>query len=169
MRHYKLARTIGMKLHETSYISLVKLNLEKLILEKYLDIVIMVILNLNAWGQYPDLDFWSSPLNFINSFFTIIWLCYIVLYPIYGYVYIRMNKDSLETKEKKDRLGILYEEQRYSTLHGALFNIRAMIRRFLMVLVITVFEDLPYFQIVSLSILSFVTLWFIAEDNAYKT
>jgi hypothetical protein len=44
-----------------------------------------------------------------------------------------------------------------------------MMRRFLMVLVITVFEDLPYFQVAFLTILSFVTLFYISMDNAYKT
>ena len=114
-------------------------------LEKYLDIVIMVVLNVHSWLQYPELNFWNTSWNFINSIFTIIWIIYIVVYPLYGYVLIRLNKDNLGLKKNKEKFGIFYEEQRYSTLHGALLNIRAMIRRFLMVLVITVFRNLPYF------------------------
>jgi len=158
-----------MKAYEPDYMFLVRVNLEKLLLEKYLDIVIMVVLNVNAWYQYPELEFWDTKWNFFNSFFTIIWILYVVVYPIYGYILIRMNKGNLDMREIKEKFGVFYEEQRYSTLHGALLNVRAMMRRFLMVLVITVFEDLPYFQVAFLTVLSFVTLFYISMDNAYKT
>ena len=169
MRQRQWARTYGMKAYESNYRHLARVNLEKLLLEKYLDIVIMVVLNVNAWNQYPELNFWDGIWNFINSICTIIWILYIVLYPIYGYIGIRMNIDNLESRETKAKFGIFYQEQRYSTLHGALFNCRAMMRRFLMVLVITLFEGLPYFQVAFLTILSFVTLFYLAMANAYKS
>ena len=139
MRHYESARTFGMKFYEPNYRHLARVNLEKLMLEKYLDIVIMVVLNLHAWHQYPELEFWGTTWNIINSLFNIFWIFYIVLYPLYGFVLILKNKDNLELRENKEKFGVIYEEQRYSTLHGATLNVRAMIRRFLMVLVLTVF------------------------------
>jgi hypothetical protein len=50
MRHHQWARTYGMKLYESDYKHLARVNLEKLILEKYLDIVIMAVLNVHAWS-----------------------------------------------------------------------------------------------------------------------
>jgi hypothetical protein len=109
MRQHPLARTYGMKVFEPNYMHLVGVNLEKLLLEKYLDIVIMVVLNVNAWYQYPELEFWDTKWNFFNSFFAIIWILYVVVYPIYGYILIRMYKGNLDMREIKERLGVFYE------------------------------------------------------------
>ena len=108
-------------------------------MEKYLDIVIMVFLNVNVWICNPELSFWDSPWNVFNSIFTIVLSFYVVLYPIYGFLIINVNKDNLGSEENLKAFGVLYEEQRYHKLHGALFNVKAMIRRFLMVLGIIVF------------------------------
>jgi hypothetical protein len=169
MRSYPLARIYGPKLYESSYIHTSKINLQKLFLEKYLDISFMVVLNVHAWIQYPHINFWDprSPWNTFNSIWNLIWVISIVVIPIYAYVLIRMNRDNLESEELIGRVGVFYEEQRFSTLHGSTFNIREMGRRLLMVLVITLFNGLPYFQIAFLTVLSFLTLWMIAYDNAF--
>ena len=77
-------------------------------MEKYLDIVIMVFLNIHAWIYYPELSFWDSPWNLFNSIFTIIWSFYVVLYPIYGFVVIKVNKDNLDSEENIKAYGVLY-------------------------------------------------------------
>ena len=66
------------------------------------------------------------------------------IYPIYVYIVIRMNRNNLESAELTGRVGVFYEEQKFTTLHGATFNIREIRRRFLMILAIIVFKDLPY-------------------------
>jgi hypothetical protein len=67
------------------------------------------------------------------------------------------------------KIGVLYEDQRFKTLHGATYNIREMGRRLAMVLVILFFNKMPYFQIVFLTILSFMTMWMLMKDNAFTT
>jgi len=100
----------------------------------------MVFLNVHAWYQYPHLSFWDTPWNVCNSFFNILGIIYLVIFPIYAFIVIRMNRNDLDSEENKDRLGVFYEEQRYNTFHGATFNIREMARRFLMVLAILIFN-----------------------------
>jgi hypothetical protein len=140
-------------------------------LEKYLDIAIMTVLNTHAWIQYPHVSFWGSPWNVINSICNIILIVYLIVYPLYAFIVIRMawNKGELDSEENMERVGILYEEQRYSTLHGATFNIREMLRRLLMVLAITVFNGIAFFQIVSLTILSMLTLMAFSHMNVFHT
>ena len=101
-----------MKLFEPSYMKASKLNLSKLILEKYLDIAIMTILNIHAWYQYPNLSFWGTPWNIINSIFVIIWIIYLVIYPIFAFIVISMGfkKGQLESDDIMERFGILFEE-----------------------------------------------------------
>lgn len=143
--------------------------MEKFLLEKYLDIVLMVFINIFVWVQHPELKYWNTAWNIVNSIFTIVWLIYIVFYPIYGFLVIFLNKDNLGSDSNLTNFGVLYEEQRYHKLHGALFNVRAMVRRLLVVVAFTCFVGHPYFQIISLTILSFLSLFEIAYDNVYHT
>ena len=59
----------------------------------------MVILNVHAWIQYPYLNFWGTPWDIFNSLWVLIWIPYLVIYPIYAYIVIRMNRDNLESDE----------------------------------------------------------------------
>jgi len=131
----------------------------------------MSVLNTHAWIQYPHLSFWGSPWNTFNSICNIILIFYLVVYPIYAYIAIRMNwnKGLLDSDESLERFGVLYRDQRYSTLHGATFSIREMWRRLLMVLAITMLNGMAFFQIVSLTILSFVTMVMSKHSNAFLT
>jgi len=105
----------------------------------------MVFLNIHAWGQYKDTPFWDTNWNIFNSFFTLVWAFFIIVYPIYSFVVIMKNKDNLGSEQNLLKYGVLYEEQKYTNVHGALLNVRAMVRRIFMVLVIVAFEDLPFF------------------------
>jgi hypothetical protein len=78
-----------------------------------------------------------------------------------------MNKDNLESGELIGRVGVFYEEQRFSSPHGSTYNIREMGRRFFMVFAITVFQNLHYFQVTFLTVFSMLTLWMIAIENAF--
>jgi len=127
----------------------------------------MVVLNVHAWMQYPELSFWDTPWNIVNSSFTIVWIIFLVLLPIYGFIISKKNKEQLDLEENKESFGFLYEDNRYNSLHGALYHIRGMIRRLFMVLVITVFSGLPYFQIVFLTVLSFAELWFLFKKSTF--
>ena len=169
MRIYEPARVIGMKLFEPSYTGTLKSKLQKLFLEKYLDISFMVILNVHIWIINPHLNFWGTPWDVFNSIWLLIWIPLLVIYPIYVYMVIWMHRDDLESDEIMGRVGVFYEEQRFTIFHGATFNIREMGRRFSMVLAITVFKNLPYFQVASLAVYSFMTLWMIAKDNAFTS
>ena len=87
-----------------------KSHLQKLFLEKYLDIALMTILNVHAWIEYPHLNFWGTPWNAVNSIWNLIWIVMITIYPVYVYIVIRMNKDKLASDKNMQRLGIFYEE-----------------------------------------------------------
>ena len=92
-----MARTYGVRIYLPSYTQAFKINLMKLLLEKYLDIAIMTFLNVHAWLQYPELAFWDTPWNTFNSLFNIIWIIYLVIFPIYAYIVIRMNRNDLDS------------------------------------------------------------------------
>ena len=63
-------------------------NFQKLYLERYLDIAFMVILNVNLWIQYPHLNFWGTPWDFFNSIWNLIWILFLVIYPIFVFIVI---------------------------------------------------------------------------------
>ena len=65
---------------------------------------------------------------------------------------------------KKDN-GILYEDVKTSTLFQALFNVFAMARRLIMVIVLVTLNDYVYFQIVILTILSFLNLIYLVTER----
>ena len=129
----------------------------------------MAILNTIAWIRHPELDYFGTPWNVFNSITNILLLIYIVAYPIYGFIVIYRNRTDLGSKHILERVGVLYEEQRYNSLHGATFNIREMQRRSLMVVIITGFYGMPYFQVVWLVIFSMLTLVMLSHANAFTT
>ena len=88
---------------------------------------------------------------------------------MYGFYKIRKYFDVLQDEEIGEEIGILYEENLTTTLLQALFNIFAMIRRILMVFVLTVFKKSTYSQIVALTWLSLINGCYIASEKPYLT
>ena len=62
-----------------------------------------------------------------------------IVLPVYAYYKIRKYFDVLHVSEIEEEIGIFYSENKTKTLMQALFNIFAMIRRLLMVFVLTAF------------------------------
>jgi hypothetical protein len=81
---YELARKIGSKVYEFHYKSIVYKNLMKLYLESYLDIVVMNVLQIYAWINYPQYDFWRTPERCFSQVCTITHLFLMIGFPMIG-------------------------------------------------------------------------------------
>jgi hypothetical protein len=130
----------------------------KLYLEYYLDVVVMNVLQIYGWIHYPNEDFWNKPFGIFSQVCTITHLVLMIAFPLVGGLKILLNKDSLYEPKFLETYETFYEENRTKTVMQALFNIFAMVRRLLIILTITQIESKPYFQIVILTVMSFLNL-----------
>merc|ERR1711968_311372 len=90
------------------------------------------------------------------------------MFPIWVYKIVSSNFKDLRTKRVSRWYGIFYEDMRTDNLHSALYNVYFMIRRFLMVIVLVFMNFSPFFQSVSMSLMSIVNFSYIMSNKPYQ-
>jgi len=71
----------------------------KLYLESYLDIVIMNILQIHGWNNYPEANFWGSPSGCFSQITAYIHLVLMIAFPLFGGIKIWTDHKSLDEPE----------------------------------------------------------------------
>lgn len=65
-------------------------------IEGYIDLAIMTVLSIYSFITFKELNFYDTLWNGTSSVLTILTAIFLVIYPFYGYVGIKMNLDALE-------------------------------------------------------------------------
>jgi len=136
LNKFETFRLLGARVYEVNYKAIVYKAIMKIYMENYLDTLIMTILQYYGWVNYPNGDFWAFPTGFLQQISTIIHLILMIVFPLTGGIKIWMNHDSLDKTETLKRYGVFYDETLTKTRAQAMFNVFAMLRRFILILTI---------------------------------
>ena len=69
---------------EKNFIHTNNMSLTTLMIEGYMDFVIMAVLSVHSLIYYSELSFWATPWDILSSSGTIMSCFVLVFYPIYG-------------------------------------------------------------------------------------
>ena len=156
----KYARLVGIYFYEPNKDIRLKNAYLKLFLESYFDICFCAMLNSIAFKESNDhgeLSLHFSTLSNIScSVITIFYDFALLTFPVYGYLVVKKNFETLETTKTIEKYGIFTEGMRVRNMHQALYNIYFMSRRFITALVLIFLAPFPFFQCQFLLVMSTV-------------
>jgi hypothetical protein len=151
---HKLARRIGVKVHEESYFKIVWDAGLKLFIECYFDLSMCVLLMVLSFVEQQFDDLFATNDDAMASSLTFIYFVLILVVPVWGYIGINLNFKRLNTQKVKNTYGVFYADNRIDTRPRALYNIFFLLRRFVSVVVLVYGGFWPYMQCAVLLVLS---------------
>ena len=149
LARFKFARRVGMYFSEGDAAQRLWSGYLKLLLESYFDICFCAFLNTIAFKDAIQQGFlyehFSTLSNIWVSLTTIFYDFALLLFPLYAYLLIRDNFETLSTDKTTNKFGIFYEGMNLRTKVSAMYNVIFMARRLITAIVLVFMTDLPFF------------------------
>ena len=164
-RTKKWARDIGVATH-TDYVCSTTLNaIIKLFIESYLENLLALSMGLMAFRLYPINEFLETGDDRIGTYLIVIFVLLVIIVPLRGLYSIIANFNTLSRSSTQRKIGVYYQDLKVVRLRQALFHIVIMIKRLLVVIILVLLQDLPFFQINILIFLTLFHLMYVLDCN----
>jgi hypothetical protein len=145
--------------------------LQLLLIDVYIDIILASSMNFFAIYYTRDpwelWEFFSTPANFMCSFFTFAFFLLGIMAPVQLTAVIRRNRHDLNAPDVLEKYGPYYEEFKNSGLNPY-FNVILMLRRLIMVAILMGFTNYPGIQGMLFLFTSLISLMILIGMKPYK-
>ena len=89
-------------------------------MESYFDLAMCALLGALALvedqeGEFQFPLFWQTGDDILCSTLTIIYSCFVMIFPVYGHWKIMQNYDNLNKKDIRQKYGVFYEDNKTNT------------------------------------------------------